>query len=56
MHDAAWAASQGSEASAFTLPGCLVLRFAADGRCEELREHWHVEFGGPVRPPTGWGH
>jgi uncharacterized protein (TIGR02246 family) len=38
-----------------TLPGILVLRFAPDGRCEELRECWHVEEG-RVEPPAGWGH
>ena len=37
-----------------TLPGCLVLRFAADGRCEELREYWHLG-PGIVEPPPGWG-
>ncbi len=37
-----------------TLPGCLLLRFAADGRCEELREYWHVE-DGRHEPPPGWG-
>ncbi len=37
-----------------TLPGCLVLRFADDGRCEELREYWHVE-SGRRHPPAGWG-
>ena len=37
-----------------TLPGCLVLRFAADGRCEELREYWHIE-PGLHEPPPGWG-
>jgi nuclear transport factor 2 (NTF2) superfamily protein len=37
-----------------TLPGCLLLRFAADGRCEELREYWHVE-PGRHEPPSGWG-
>jgi hypothetical protein len=37
-----------------TLPGCLVLRFAADGRCEELRECWHLE-PGRHEPPDGWG-
>ena len=37
-----------------TLPGCLVLRFAGDGRCEELREYWHVEPGRRT-PPYGWG-
>ena len=37
-----------------TLPGCLVLRFAADGCCEELREYWHIE-PGLHDPPPGWG-
>lgn len=37
-----------------TLPGCLLLRFAADGRCAELREYWHVEEG-RHEPPPGWG-
>ncbi|HSK14743.1 MAG TPA: nuclear transport factor 2 family protein [Gaiellaceae bacterium] len=37
-----------------TLPGCLLLRFAADARCEELREYWHVE-DGRLDPPPGWG-
>lgn len=37
-----------------TLPGCLILRFAPDGRCEELREYWHVEEGWSD-PPDGWG-
>ena len=38
-----------------TLPGCLLLRFAADGRCSELREYWHLE-GGYSEPFDGWGH
>ncbi|MGH2555676.1 MAG: nuclear transport factor 2 family protein [Actinomycetota bacterium] len=37
-----------------TLPGILYLRFAADGRCEELREAWHVQEG-RHDPPSGWG-
>ena len=37
-----------------TLPGILVLRFAPDGRCEELREAWHYERG-HHEPPAGWG-
>jgi ketosteroid isomerase-like protein len=37
-----------------TLTGVLVLRFAADGRCEELREAWHFE-AGRQEPPPGWG-
>ena len=37
-----------------TLPGCLLLLFAADGRCRELREYWHLE-PGRREPPPGWG-
>jgi ketosteroid isomerase-like protein len=51
---AEWWTTMRSEGEEVTLPGCLVLRFAADGRCEELREYWHVE-PGTVKPPPGWG-
>lgn len=37
-----------------TLPGCLMLRFADDGRCEDLREYWHLE-PGFHEPYEGWG-
>jgi len=37
-----------------TLTGVLVLRFAPDGRCEELREAWNFE-AGHQQPPDGWG-
>ncbi|MDQ3669199.1 MAG: nuclear transport factor 2 family protein [Actinomycetota bacterium] len=37
-----------------TLPGILVLRFAPDGRCEELREAWHSKLT-RREPPNGWG-
>jgi hypothetical protein len=37
-----------------TLPGCLLLRFAADGRCSELREYWIAE-PGLHAPFRGWG-
>ena len=37
-----------------TLPGCLLLRFAPDGRCRDLWEYWHVAPGRPD-PPAGWG-
>jgi ketosteroid isomerase-like protein len=37
-----------------TLNGVLVLRFAPDGRCEELREAWFFE-AGHHEPPEGWG-
>jgi ketosteroid isomerase-like protein len=34
--------------------GILFLRFAADGRCEELREAWHFEPADHA-PPAIWG-
>lgn len=37
-----------------TLIGILFLRFAGDGRCEELRETWHFEPGDHA-PHDGWG-
>jgi hypothetical protein len=37
-----------------TLPGCLLLRFADDGRCAELREYWFVE-PGIHSPAANWG-
>ncbi|HEU6444232.1 MAG TPA: nuclear transport factor 2 family protein [Gaiellaceae bacterium] len=37
-----------------TLPGILFLRFAADGRCEELREAWMVAEE-RLEPHAGWG-
>jgi ketosteroid isomerase-like protein len=37
-----------------TLPGCLLLRFAADGRCSALREYWQLE-PGTHEPHEGWG-
>src|SRR5215467_1126349 len=37
-----------------TLPGCLLLRFAADGRCSDLWEYWQIQ-SGYCEPPEGWG-
>lgn len=37
-----------------TLPGCLLLRFAADGRCTDLWEYWQFQ-PGKQAPPPGWG-
>jgi SnoaL-like domain len=37
-----------------TLPGCLLLRFAVDGRCQELWEYWQVR-PGRQDPPAGCG-
>ncbi len=38
-----WWATMIEEDEAVTLPGCLILRFADDGRCSDLREYWHLE-------------
>ena len=37
-----------------TLIGILFLRFAEDGRCEDLRETWFFESGDHA-PHSGWG-
>lgn len=49
-----WWATMRDEGEEITLPGCLLLRFAEDGRCKELREYWHLE-GGRHEPHAGWG-
>ena len=49
-----WWTTMRAEGEEVTIPGCLLLRFARDGRCEELREYWHVE-PGRHEPPAGWG-
>jgi ketosteroid isomerase-like protein len=49
-----WWATMRDGGDELTLPGTLILRFAADGRCEELREYWHEE-PGRREPPEGWG-
>ena len=49
-----WWTTMQAEGEEITIPGCLLLRFASDGRCEELREYWHVE-PGRHEPPAGWG-
>ena len=51
---AEWWATMDEDEGEVTLPGCLILRFAADGRCEELREYWHLE-PGRREPRPGWG-
>jgi SnoaL-like domain len=37
-----------------TLPGCLLLHFDDDGRCDDLREYWNVA-PGRQDPFAGWG-
>lgn len=50
-----WATMRDAEDGDLTLPGCLIVRFAADGLCEELREYWHLEMGRRIPAPAGWG-
>jgi SnoaL-like domain len=49
-----WWATMRDEGNEVTLPGCLLLRFDGGGRCEELREYWHLQ-SGRRPPPEGWG-
>jgi len=50
-----WWAILRDEDTATTLPGALILRFDRHGRCEELREYWHLEEGRSIPAPHGWG-
>ena len=52
--DAIMLASINADQSEVTLIGILFLRFAEDGRCEELRETWLFEPGDRA-PHEGWG-
>ncbi|MGH2843077.1 MAG: nuclear transport factor 2 family protein [Solirubrobacteraceae bacterium] len=49
-----WWVTMKNSGEPISLTGILVLRFAGDGRCEELREAWHIqpEYS---EPPAGWG-
>lgn len=49
-----WWTTMFDDGRELTLPGSLVLRFAADGRYEELREYWELTEG-YREPPPGWG-
>jgi hypothetical protein len=49
-----WTTMDDAEDGSITLPGCLLLQFAPDGRCFDLREYWNVE-AGRVPPHEGWG-
>ena len=49
-----WTTYTDAEEGEGTLPGILMLRFAPDGRCAELREAWNWE-PGMHEPPPGWG-
>jgi uncharacterized protein (TIGR02246 family) len=49
-----WWAIVEEQGEATTYPGILMLSFAPDGRCEELRECWHQREG-RIQPHDGWG-
>jgi len=49
-----WAILRSGQGTA-TLPGALILRFSPDGRCEELREYWHLDEDHAIPAPAGWG-
>jgi SnoaL-like protein len=49
-----WWVTMLNDGADVTVTGILFLRFAPDGRCEELREAWHFE-AGHHEPPAGWG-
>jgi hypothetical protein len=51
---AEWWTTMVAEGGPVTLAGCLLLTFAADGRCRDLHECWH-EAGGLHDPPPDWG-
>jgi uncharacterized protein (TIGR02246 family) len=53
MRDPGWGPERADDA--VTLPGCLVLTFAPDGRCAALREYWNADFGTALAAPPGWG-
>jgi hypothetical protein len=49
-----WWTTMAVDGDDVTLPGCLLLLFAPDGRCRSLREYWNLT-AGRVEPPTEWG-
>jgi hypothetical protein len=49
-----WWTTMVSEGAEVSLPGCLLLRFASDGRCSDLREYWNFA-PGRREPFAGWG-
>jgi hypothetical protein len=49
-----WATMNDPHDGELTLPDCLLVRFASDGRCSKLREYWQVE-PGRHEPHAGWG-
>jgi uncharacterized protein (TIGR02246 family) len=50
-----WATVAESAKGPITLAGIVVLRFAADGRCAELREYWMASPQVAAEPQPSWG-
>jgi len=50
-----WATLHDSADGPATLAGIVVLRFAADGRCSDLREYWMASPWAIAEPQPGWG-
>jgi SnoaL-like protein len=38
-----------------TLAGCVMLHFAKNGLCKELRDYWVLQTG-KLQAPSNWGH
>jgi hypothetical protein len=53
LRDGGWGPERDDDA--VTVAGTVLLRFAADGRCADLREIWSARFGAAGEPPPGWG-
>ena len=51
---AEWWTTMHADGTPVTLVGCLLLSFAADGRCQALRECWNLTEA-LVDPPPDWG-
>ena len=49
-----WTTMDDGDEGTVTLPGCLLVQFAPDGRCFDLREYWHLQEG-RTAPHEGWG-
>jgi hypothetical protein len=49
-----WAMFLDQSGAAFTLAGCAMARFDADGLVTEASDYWHLQPGHNL-PPPGWG-
>jgi ketosteroid isomerase-like protein len=50
-----WAIIRSPDGRDSTLAGIAYIRFAADGRVVEQREHWHLAPDTALPPPDDWG-